>query len=182
MTDLIQDQDKTFKWGEITVTPADVPVQSLFALAQRGFSHVLGNEVAAQVSTWKKTDEGKNADERAIEAYAKSKRDEKLAKILDGTLGVRIATGPRVSGIEALMRSIAVEFLRKRLDAYSKKTGSKVTLPTKDNTITVAGKVMTREQLVEAELRKSGDAIRAEAERRQSADLGDGDADELFSE
>lgn len=172
------DADKTFKWGEISVHPSKIATQSLFALAQRGFSHVLGNEVAAQVSAFKKTEEGAKATEAELEAYAKEKREEKLAKILDGTLGVRTAAGPRVTGIEALMRTIAVEFLKARLKKYSDKTGTKVALPTGDNTITVAGKVMTREDLIASELRTSADAIKAEAERRQQvqsegADVGE---------
>jgi hypothetical protein len=183
MVDIAQDSDKVFKWGDVTTSPKDVPLQSLFALAQRGYSHVLGNEVAAQVAAYKKSEEGAKASETEIEAYAKEKRDEKLAKILDGTLGVRTAAGPRVSGIEAIMRSIAVEFLKARFKKYSDKTGTKVAVPTGENTVTVAGKTMTREDLIAAELRANDKAIREEATRRQEvqsegADVGD----ELFSE
>ena len=178
MVDVTQDTDKSFKWNDITTAPADVPTSSLFALAQRGFSHVLGNEVAAQVSAHKKSDEGKNKSEAELEAYAKEKRAEKLAKILDGTLGVRVASGPRVSGFEAICRSIAVEFLKARFKAYEAKTGNKVKLPTGEDTITVAGKSMNREQLVEAEMRARKDDIEAEAKRRQDvqaegADVGE---------
>ena len=174
--------DHNLKWGDISVHPKDVPAQSLFALSQRGFSHVLGNEVAAQVSAWKKTDEGAKATEAMIEAFANEKRNEKLAKIMDGTLGVRTAAGPRVSGIEALMRTIAVEFLRARLKKYSDKSGTKVTLPTGENTITIAGKVMTRDDLIAAELRASAAAIKEEAERRQQVQSEGADAgDELFT-
>ena len=160
--------DHNLKWGDISVHPKDIPAQSLFALSQRGFSHVLGNEVAAQVSAWKKTDDGAKASEADVEAYAKLKREEKLAKILEGTLGVRVASGPRVSGIEALKRSIAVEFLKARFKAYEAKTGNKVKLPTGDETITVAGKAMTREALIEAEMRSRAKDIEAEAKRREA--------------
>src|SRR6202012_2738576 len=101
----------------------------LFALAQRGFTHVLGNEVASQVAAWKKTEDGAKATDAEVEAYANEKRNEKLAKILEGTLGVRTAAGPRVSGIEALKRTIAVEFLKAKLKKYSEKTGNKGSLP-----------------------------------------------------
>ena len=178
MSDVTTDTDKVFKWGDIVTLPKDVPLPSLFALAQRGFSHVLGNEVAAQVSAYKKTEEGAKATEAELEAYAKEKRDEKLEKILNGTLGVRAAAGPRVSGIEAFMRTIAVEFVKARLKKYSDKTGTKVALPTGENTITVAGKVMSREDLIAAEMRTSKAMIEAEAKRRQEvqtegADVGE---------
>src|SRR6266436_7557395 len=142
MADISTDSDKVFKWGDISTAPKDVPLQSLFALAQRGYSHVLGNEVAAQVAAYKKTEDGAKASEADLEAWASLKRDEKLAKILDGTLGVRTAAGPRVTGVEALMRQIAVEFLRARFEAYSKKTGTKVAMPTGEKTVTIAGKAM----------------------------------------
>ena len=169
MVDIATDSDKVFKWGDITTSPKDVPLQSLFALAQRGFTHVLGNEVAAQVSAYKKTEEGAGKSEADLEAYASEKRQEKLAKILDGTLGVRTAAGPRVTGVEALKRSIAVEMLKATLKKHN------VALPTGENTITMNGKVMTREQLVESAMRSWATKIDAEAERRQAAqaDVGE---------
>ena len=62
--------------------------------------------------------------------------------------------------------------------AYEAKTGNKVKLPTGEDTITVAGKSMNREQLVEAEMRARKDDIEAEAKRRQDvqaegADVGE---------
>ena len=178
MTEHDKDAEKAFKWGDLTTLPAKVPTQSLFALAQRGYTHVLGNEVAAQVSAYKKTEEGAKASEDELEAYASEKRNEKLAKILDGTLGVRTAAGPRVSGIEAIMRGIAVEFLKARFKKYSDKTGTKVAVPTGETTIKIAGKDMTREDLIAAELRARDKEIRAEATRRmesesEGADAGD---------
>lgn len=182
MSDISTDTDKVFKWGDIVTPPKDVPLQSLFALAQRGYSHVLGNEVAAQVAAYKKSEDGAKATESELEAYASEKRNEKLAKILDGTLGVRTAAGPRVSGIEALKRTIAIEFLKARLKKYSDKTGTKVALPTGENTLSIAGKVMTREDLIASELRTSAAAITEEAERRQSVQAEGADVgDELFA-
>ena len=67
------------------------------------------------------------------------------------------------------MRRVAVEFLQARFVAYSKRTGTKVTLPTGDKVISVAGRDMTREQLIEAELKRNGEAIKQEAERRQAS-------------
>ena len=177
MTDM-ENGNKSFKWGDISTNPADLPAQSLFALAQRGYTHVLGNEVASQVATWRKTEDGAKASEAEVEAYAKSKRDEKLAKILDGTLGVRTAAGPRVSGIEALKRQVAIEFLKAAIKAYNGKTGKNVALPTGEKVINYMGKEMTREQLVDAYSRANEAKVSAEAERRQQeqeagADVGE---------
>jgi len=170
MTDIQQDAEKVFKWGDITTAPGDIPLQSMFALAQRGYTHVLGNEVAAQVAAYKKTEEGKTKSDAELEAYGNEKRKEKLAKILDGSLGVRTAGAPRVTGIDAVMRAIAVERLKGKLESYSKRNGTKVSLPTGDKTVKVLGEDMTRDQLIERELKFNGDKIRAEAERRAKHD------------
>jgi hypothetical protein len=170
-------EDKVLSWGEHKVEPSDVPAQSLFALAQRGFTHVLGNEVAASISAWKKTEEGTKATETETEAKAKSIREAKLAKIMDGTLGVRTAAGPRVSGVEAIMRSIAVERLRVKLKKHD------LVLPTGEKTVTVAGKPMNRDALIAAELRHGEKAIREEATRRQAAQAEAAEGlDDIFAE
>jgi hypothetical protein len=162
-------EGKEFKHQDITVSPADIPTVSLFALAQRGFSHVLGNEVASKLAAFRKTEAGAAATDEEVAAFVKSKREEALEKILNGTLGTRAASSPRVTGIEALMRRVAVEFLQARFAAYSKKSGTKVSLPTGDKVVEVAGRAMTREQLIEAELKRNGEQIKAEALRRQGA-------------
>ena len=173
-------EGKEFKHQDITVSPGDIPTLSLFALAQRGFSHVMGNEVAAKTAAFKKTEAGATASEAELETFVKAKRQEALEKILNGTLGVRSATAPRVTGIDALIRRVAVEFLQARFAAFSKRTDTKVTLPTGDKVVNVAGRDMTREQLIEAEIKRNGEAIRAEAQRRQAtASDEDGEGGEL---
>ena len=175
-------EGKEFRHGqgddELKVNPADVPTVSLFALAQRGFSHVMGNEVASKLAAWKKGEAGAAATQAEVDAFVKAKREEALEKILNGTLGVRSASTPRVSGFDALVRRVAVEYLNARFAAYSKRTGQKVTLPTGDKVVSVPGRDMTREQLIEAELKRNGEAIKAEAKRRQDAALGTGEGDE----
>jgi hypothetical protein len=168
--------EKVFKWNDLSTPPKDVPTTSLFALAQRGYSHVLGNEVAAQVSAWKKTEEGAKATEAEIEAYANEKRQEKLQKILDGTLGVRSAAAPRVSGEEAIRRTVTVEVLKKFLKAHNLK------FPTGEDTITVAGKAMDREDLISAMYRKDKAKIDAEVEKRKGLETIDASPDELFAD
>ena len=172
------DEDKALKHGDISISPADVPAMSLFALAQRGFTHVLGNEVASALTAWRKSEEGIKADQGTIDAWVKARREVKLEQIMSGTLGVRVSrgTGTRVSLIEAIMRSIAIERLRVKLTKF------KLKLPTGDKTINVAGKDMGRDALIEAELRHGAAAIRSEAERRMAEDVGAvASADELFA-
>ena len=81
------------------------------------------------------------------------------------------------------MRRVAVEFLQARFAAFSKRTGQKVTLPTGDKVVNVAGRDMTREQLIEAELKRNGEQIRAEAQRRSGAAESEegGELDDLLS-
>jgi hypothetical protein len=168
-------------WGakgaaDYVETPiAGIPDTSLFALVQRGYRHVLGNEVAAKVSAYKKSEEGQGATDEVLAEKSAAWRQEALDKIMQGTLGVRVASAPRVSGIEALKRTIAVERIKASFAAYSAKTGKKLSLPTKDETVDYMGKPMTREDLIAAMLNKQAEAIEAEAKRRMTFD-----ADEDF--
>jgi len=173
MSDVTTDNEKVFSWGTkgaadyVETTPAQVPTSSLFALALRGYRHVLGNEVAAKVSAFKKTEDGATATEAEISAKSVEWRNEALAKILEGTLGVRVSGAPRVSGIEALKRTIAVERIKAAFKSHSAKTGKKLSLPTGDETIDYMGKPVSREDLIAAMLNKQAEAIEAEAKRRQ---------------
>ena len=173
-----------YSWGvkgsaDYLETPVqDIPTANLSILGLRGYRHVLGNEVAAKVTAWKKSDDGKTAGEDEVAAKAREFREEFLNRILTGQLGQRASGAPRATGIEALKRAIALEFLKAMLDSVSKKTGNKVSVPTGDNTITIAGKVMNREQLIEATMRKRAADIESEAARRQAvkdegADVGE---------
>lgn len=181
---MTEENDKMFKWGDFVVNPADVPVESLHALAQRGFTHVLGNEVASALTAWRKTDEGKAANDAAIAAWVLTRRNAKVEQIMKGELGVRrVSAGPRVGGIGAIVRAVAVEWLRAKLA----KSGAK--LPSGEKTVNVAGKDMTREELVEQTVARAeklvyspGVTIRAEAERRHGEQEGIAEGvEELFS-
>lgn len=181
MTDTTTETAREYRWGtgpdSTTLSPSDLPATSIFALVQRGLNHISGNEVASQVAAWKKGEEGSAATDAQIEAYAKTKRDEKLEKIMDGSLGVRAASAPRTTGIASVMHAIAVERLRAKLKKFD------LVLPTGDKTISVAGKDMDRGALIAAELRHGDAAIRAEAERRMAVEAGSAEAlENLFAE
>lgn len=173
-----------YTWGvkgsaDYLETPVqDIPTANLSILGLRGYRHVLGNETAAKVTAWKKSDEGKTASDDEVAAKAREFRGEFLTRILEGQLGQRASGAPRATGVEALKRTVALEFLKAMLETVSKKTGNKVSVPTGENTITIAGKAMTREQLIEATMRKRAADIETEVARRQAvrdegADVGE---------
>lgn len=170
-----------FTWGakgtpDYLETPVEtIPTMNLANLALQGYRHKLGNEVAAKVTAWKKSEDGKTASESQIADYARTARAEMLEKIVNGTLGVRASAGPRVSGEEAIRRTVTVEVLRKFLKAH------KLVMPTGEDTITVAGKAMTREALIEAMYRKDKAKIDAEVAHRQELD-SDASPEDLFAE
>lgn len=173
----MSDEERMLKWGDYSASPGDVPAVSLMALAQRGWTHVFGNEVASALTAWRKTEEGKAASDADIAAYLAKKRDEKLDKIMSGTLGTRTPGQPKATGVEAIMRTIAVAWVKAALE----KRGAK--LPTGDKTVNVAGKDMTRDELIDATLRNRGEKIRVEAEAEMAKRSAFGeDSEDLFSD
>lgn len=188
MADEQDNTSKTLEWGDYKALPSDVPAVSLLALAQRGWVHVFGNECASALVAWRKTDEGKVATDEQIAAWLKSRRDAKLKQIMDGELGTkRVASGPRATGIDAVIRKVVVEWLTAKLGAAG------VKLPTGDKTITVGKgdktKSFTREELIAQTVGKAdsvqyapGVTIRAEAERRHKAEADvAGEMEDIFA-
>ncbi len=164
-------------YGDHKVSIADIPTQSYIALAARGFSHMLGNEVASKVTAAKKKfaeanealatespEEYEEALAENVEALETQYRAEMIAKIMGGTLGLR-ATGPRGSAIETVMRAVAIEELKAALGKESVKWPAKA-----DDEIIVRGITYTRTSLVEAYMAKHGKRLRTEAERRTTPD------------
>lgn len=157
-----------FSWGtkgtadylETSVT--EIPSRNLSLLALQGYRHKLGNEVAARITAWKKSDEGKDADEATVNEKAREFRAEMLDKIVNGVLGVRAAAGPRVTGDEAIRRAVTLETLK----VFLKKNNLK--LPTGEDTIEIAGKAMNREALLDAMYRRDKAKIDAEVEHRKA--------------
>lgn len=152
------------KYGNLVADISNLPEVSRVALMQRGFTHILGNEVASKVAAWKKTEDGSTADEAAIARKTANYQDEALEKILDGKLGIR-AGGPRGTAIETVMRVIAIAELK----ANFKKAGAK--WPEKaDSTIKVRDRVLTRTALVGEYMSKHGARLKSDAEARASAE------------
>lgn len=155
-TNETQTNGSVVKWGDLSLDLSTVPQATVIALAQRGFTHVLGNEVASSVSGMKKeTNEDGSAkySESELEAFANTKRQEKIAAMVAGTLGVRVGGGVRPTGIDKLIRDIVIAELRAIAVA------KKAKLPTKSEELN---------PLIEARLAKHGDRIRAKAEAQQA--------------
>jgi len=166
----------------VEVATSDVPIPNLAMLALQGFRHKLGNEVAAKVAAHKKSEEGSGKSEAELATFASEARKEMLERILTGQLGVRASAGPRVTGIEALKRSIATKWLKEAIAKYNAKTGKNVALPTGDKVINYMGKDMTRDEMIAAYARANADRIDVEAERQQKAEAEGADVGEdLFA-
>lgn len=91
------------------VTIAKLPDSVRFALMQRTFSHIMGNEASAAEGRFKaaKDAEGNakyNANEVAVLVH--DWRGEKIASMVAGTFGLRIV-GPRLTSDERIMRDFA---------------------------------------------------------------------------
>ena len=84
---------------------------------------------------------------------------DRIAGVLDGGMATWTGAGREARAYPV----VTTKELKARLAAYEKKTGNKVKLPVKDETVTIAGKVMNREQLIDAEMRARGAEIDAEA-------------------
>lgn len=116
-------------------------------LLQYGFRQSLQDAVAGMKKEL--SAEGKSKDE--ITAALREATHKRLDAILCGTMGSRVGTA-RLVGIDKLMRDVATEALRTAAAA------KKVTLP--------KGKDLSA--LLDKYIAKHGDAVRAEAEKRQA--------------
>lgn len=113
-------------YGEHKIVDFDqLPAASRLALAQRGFAHLMGNEVASSVTGWIKqqvrgANKGKEvtteevkawraANSDAVAEFAKAEADEAMGEILSGTMGTRSSgpRGPKLDEFAALCRDIA---------------------------------------------------------------------------
>jgi len=163
-------------YGDIEVSLGSLPTASIVVLAQRGFSHVMGNEVSSKVNTWKGKNEGATADD--IADITLHYRNEFIAKLTDGLMGVRVGTS-RGTALDTIINAVTIEKARAILKG-------KATLPAKnDAKIKNVKGNPTREEFLAIVGKKFAAEIRATAEERlveQNA-LGDGiDIDDLLAD
>lgn len=160
------------KYENIEVAVTDLPAESLKILAQRGFTHVFGNECAAYKT--RLVAKGKMTEDEISAAVVKW-TETKFAALVDGTFTVR-ASGPRLSGIESLMKAIAKKWLINN-------TGLGGAIIKVKALAAARGEILSKDEAFAHVLHvfsiKKADEIRAEAERQISAskDLGDDDDD-----
>ena len=164
-------------YGTTEVDFDALPAVSQHALALRGLTHVLGNEVASKVHGWSQKEEQANSEDRAtvkawkeanaaaIEAKTAEFTAESVKSLLDGTLGFRTG-GPRLTPLETIKRAIA----KKQIVAIL--TAAKIKVPTKDDTVKTPDGEFTMAQLVDRRLvfvakdgRDIGAEITKEAEK-----------------
>lgn len=183
----------------IKVDFATLPEASQTALAQRGFTHVLGNEVASRIHSWAMGEGQAGSDDKAVvkawkesnAAAITSKTSELVADALAalnaGTLGNRVS-GPRLTPVETIARNMAKkeveDILRANKIAIPKTTGK--------GDARVEGKIKTADgeftlgELVSRRLEKFGDRINAAAakeaaKRAKEAAAVVGNADEALA-
>lgn len=104
---------RVLKWNDYSVPFETLPSETLFALAARGFTHILGNEIAAYETGLKaKKDEHGVATYSATEVavMVHDRRNEKLAEMIAGTLGYR-AAGPRMPKAERIADEVTRELI-----------------------------------------------------------------------
>src|SRR5215469_1836008 len=140
-----------------------LPQAVLWKLAQRTYSHIMGNEAASALKS--KTDNGGLPEGQTEEQFLHTWRVAKRQQVIDGTVGLR-SGGPRIDPLEKEMRDLVVKRLRASAVKHTPK-GEKTVFPTKmDGTYTFAdGSSMTLSEMVAAYTKNHLDEVKAEAQR-----------------
>lgn len=170
--------DKLTYGDNLSVDFATLPEASQFALAQRGFTHIFGNEVASRVHAWAGQEGQANSDDKAVIKAWKDANADKLAAqtavvqsdmlkaLNEGTLGARVA-GPRLTPVE----TIANQMARKEIEDILRT--NKIKVPKKDDKVKMPDGEFTMAELIARRLAKFGERINAaakkEADRRAKA-------------
>lgn len=169
--------DKLSYGDDIVVDFETLPEASQHALAQRGFTHVLGNEVASRVHSWAQGEGQANSEDRetakawkaanatAIESKTAEVTKTMLAAIADGTLGTRSAAGPRLQPVDAIKRRLAKEEIANVLG------GKGVKFPKKDEKIKTPQGEFTGDELIARRLAHAeyGPSLAKRAEKELAA-------------
>jgi hypothetical protein len=150
--------------GEYTVAWADLPESTRIALAQSGFTHKLGNEVASAITAAKaKRVKGADGKDTATPKFTAAQLDnmatEKRLALIDamtaGTLTTRIGA-PKLRGFDAILRDVAESMVKA---AYAKKG---VALPKGDAWKAKVADAMANSAKVRAEAQRQFDAAQGD--------------------
>lgn len=165
--------------GSIMIDYSALPAKSIGALLSRGLTHYLGSEQASKVKAIKDKHLEEHKVELADDEIAAIKADlvsQAIAKLLDGTIGVRQA-GVQIDPLDIAMAKIAKQEVSDILRA----NGIKV--PKKDEAVQFAdGTSKSMADMVSARLEKNRDAIekaakKALADRQKQANAAKAVAD-----
>lgn len=166
--------DKLTYGDKIEVDFSALPEVSQFALASRGLTHILGNEVASKVHAWAGAEGQANSDDKAVVKAWKDANPEKLAAktsevqadILDalnkGELGSRVS-GPRLAPLDTIKRQIA----RKEVEDILR--GNKLAVPKGEAKVKMGDAEFTMAQLIDRRIEKFSDRITAAATKELAA-------------
>lgn len=146
-------------YGEVRRDMAALPNGTLHALAQRGFTHILGNEIASAISSFKEKNPGASDDD--VAAKRAELTTAKLAAMDNGTLGVRVG-GARVRGIDAVIADVAEEFVIRNVT----RKGKAAALPKKGKGYAAAMAALVANAMANSAFAES---VKAEADRRFNA-------------
>jgi hypothetical protein len=164
MTNFEYSADTKLEAHDFQVYLEDLPTPMLLALAQHGFKQKLGDAAAMT-----KEEKAELWSDAAIAEKVRERREAIVQNLLDGKWAAGGTTGPRLRGFDAIVRDVAVEQLKAAFAAKKLKWPSG-----KGSAEQISG-------LVEKLVAKNGDAIRAEAKRREAAAQADSILDDILA-
>lgn len=143
---------------DFAIEVGELPSEMILALAQHGFKQKLGDAAAMT-----KEEKAELGSEEAVAAKIAERRKAIVQNLREGKFSAGGTAGPRLKGLDAIVRDVAIERLKAAFSAKSIKwpTGK--------------GSAERIAELVGKLVAKHGDDIRAEAERRMAslADVDD---------
>jgi hypothetical protein len=148
-----------------------IPDQVKKGLMVTTLKHKLSNEVSANVIKLREKATETNDESFDEEAVTAELREKMVARILDGSIVLRISGGPRGSTLE----NIAWELAMKQAEAtlapkgYWPKADKKAGVKAEDATINFGGRDMTRDDLTDTVFNKYKDRFMKEAEVEHAA-------------
>lgn len=105
----------TVTFGDFSITITDIPASGIYYLLQYGFAKSVQDSVAGMKKklTEEKGEDGEpkfTADE--VEAQLREAQQERITRILEGTIGTRTAGAPRATPFEAMVTKVAKAMLK----------------------------------------------------------------------
>jgi hypothetical protein len=143
-----------------------IPDQVKKGLMVTTLKHKLSNEVSANVIKLREKATETNDESFDEEAATQELRERMVARIMDGSIVLRISGGPRGSTLENIAYELAMKQAEQTLapKGYWPKADKKAGVKAEDATINFGGRDMTRDDLTETVFEKYKDRFMKEAE------------------